>query len=170
VGKGIFGPMFDTMDDAAALEDAWHDGMAARNEAYAAVGGDPHAPGHEVRVAEGVERRRQERARARRRELSGLLIERFVDEWDDTKAYLRRRLFVPRDKGLPIGETYVLPSLRSLRERAERAAARLIGGAVQTQVDASVEKAVEKALRQFFSAAPGVYDGDADKPLGYKQN
>lgn len=77
MGNGIFGPMFDTVDDADALVDAYHDEMEAHLS-----GGGP------VDVAKRVEANRRKRARRR----SPLLIERVFSEWDDTKAFLRERV------------------------------------------------------------------------------
>lgn len=75
--KGIFGPMFDTVDEALDMADAAIDAMQE---------GD--LPSWRRRYEE----RAAERNTPERRQ-NMLLIERLIDEWGDTKMYLYRRLF-----------------------------------------------------------------------------
>jgi hypothetical protein len=79
MSDGIFTPMFDNVDDAEEM-------MEAAEAAHEA--GEPGS--WKRRIAEGETTQAQTRKRAARSQM--LLIERVLDEWSDTKDYVKRKV------------------------------------------------------------------------------
>lgn len=104
--KGIFNSMFDTVDEAGLLLDAYSDA-------------DMAGEGHLWR--EHYNRLLHERAApARRHDM--LLIERAFDEWSDTKRFLFNRLFrLAMPSPYDLGADFRLSLAQKLLRKAEDA-------------------------------------------------
>lgn len=116
MGQGIFSPMFDTLDDADTMIDAY---FLAKEAGEPQLWRDYYAEACSERTA--LERRQRM-----------LLIERVVDEWTETKAYIHNRLFrlsTPSPYDLSVDPR---PSLtRRVRTKVEEALASVVVGVME---------------------------------------